>query len=355
MSEVLLVLAERVLHDDLARCGAAAGYRIVRGDAAHCRHDWLRARAVVADGAALAGLAAAGVPARSGVLAVATADTDPDTWRSGLSIGAQGGYVLPDDEAGLVAALSGLRRPRRSTAPLLAVVGGHGGAGVSTFASVVALTARSAGESILLLDAEPGGAGVDLLLGAENVPGLRWSDITGETGSIQGQALSAALPRCGERLRFLTRGRDDGAPLSTETVLAVVDAARANGETVIADAGRAQDRAAVGVLDSADLAVVVTAASVPAVAATRKLIARLGPPGEAKLVVRGPSPAGLSAEQVADAVGLPLLAAVRSRRAFARDCEEGRLRAVSRSPETRAARAVLDELDQSAGVRGRRR
>ena len=351
MSETLLVLAESAVHDDAARCGAAAGYRIVRGDPAHCRGDWLRATAVVVDGAALAVLAQVQPPARLGVVVAAGVGADPALWRAGLSVGAQGGYVLPDDEAALVAALSRLRRPRRSAAAVLALVGGHGGVGVSTFAAVLARTASRSETGVLLLDVAPGGAGLDLLLGAEDLPGLRWSDITGETGSIQGQALSAALPRVGDRLRILTQRRDDGGPLSAETVLAVVDAARSDGGLVIADLGRASDPAAAGVLDSADLIAVLTGASVPGVSATRKLLARIGVRSEMRLVVRLPAPGGLAAEQVAQAVGVPLVTTLRSRATLARSSEEGGIRAVPRSPEVRAATAVLVALDELRGGR----
>ncbi|MFT3660349.1 MAG: hypothetical protein QM809_02810 [Gordonia sp. (in: high G+C Gram-positive bacteria)] len=352
MSEMLLVLTDAVLHDAVVRCGAAAGYTTVRGDPATCRRDWLRAGAVVADGAALEALAALALPARSGVLVVAASAADQSAWRAGLAAGAQGGYVLPDDEAGLTAAMSGLRRPHRSAAPVLAVVGGHGGAGTSTFAAVLGLSAARSGAAVLLLDAEPAGAGLDLLLGAEEVSGLRWDEVAGETGSIHRQALSAALPRLGGRLAFLTRSRDDGAPLSAETALAVLDAARTDGQTVIVDVGRAMDPSAAGVLDSADLSVVVTRATVPGVAATRKLVSRCALGGESGLVVRGPAPGGLSDVQVAEAIGLPLLAGMRSRKALRRRCDDGGLRDSPRGSEARAAETVLGEL---ARVRGARR
>lgn len=352
MSEALLALTGPALHDEVARCGAAAGYQIVRGDPARCRGEWLRATAVVVDGAALAVLEESGPPARPGVLVAAGPGADPTVWRAALSVGAQGGYTLPDDEAALVAALSALRRPRRSAAAVIALVGGHGGVGVSTFAAVLALTAGRADIGVLLLDVEPGGAGLDLLLGAEDAAGLRWSDITGETGSIQGQALSAALPRFGERVRILTQRRDDGASLSAETVLAVVDAARSDGGLVIADLGRATDPVAAGVLDSADLVVVLSSATVPAVAATRKLLARIGSRPELRLLVRVPAPGGLAPEQIARAVQVPLVGTLRTRAALARRCEEGGVRAVPRSPEVRAAAAVLAALTD---VRGGRR
>lgn len=344
MTQTLLVLTHAVIFDDVARCGAAAGYDVVRGDPQRCRPGWLRAAAVVADGPALTVLAGRGLPARDGVLVVGGADAAPDTWRRGLGLGAQGGFVLPDEEAGLVAALSSLRRPRQAAAPMLAVVGGHGGAGTSTFAAVLARTASRSRRATVLLDADPSGAGLDLLLGAEEAPGLRWGDVTGETGSIAGQALSAALPSVSDQLRVLTRARDDSAPLSAETALAVVDAARSVGSTVIADLGRGADPSSAGLLESADLTVVVTAASVPAVAATRKLVARLEG-RRCRLVVRSPSPGGLSPVQVAEAIGLPLVAGLRTRSAVARAGESGGIRVRRRSPEVRAAQAVLDQLD----------
>lgn len=351
MTETLLVLADPVVFDDAARCGAAAGYTVVRADPARCRAGWLRATAVAADGPALQVLAARGLPARDGVLVVAGCDAEPETWRRGLGAGAQGGFVLPEEEADLVAALSAMRRPRRAAAPVLAVAGGHGGAGVSTFAAVLALTASRAGGPVVLLDGDPGGAGLDLLLGAEAAGGLRWHDITGETGSIAGAALSAALPRVSARLSFLTRARDDGSPLSAETVLAVLDAARGEGATVIADVGRAVDPAAGGLLESADLIVVLTRASVPAVAATRKLLARLDDPDRVRLVVRSPAPGGLSERQVAEAVGARLLTGLRSRPGLARACESTGLRSGARTPEVRAARVVLEALGERCGAR----
>ena len=349
MNDELLVLTGPHLHDDVARCGAAAGYRMVTGHPADCRHEWLRAGAVVVDGGALEALARATPPERPGVIVVAGPDDEPP-WRAGLIVGAQGGFVLTSDESALVAALSGVRRPVRGAARVLAVVGGHGGAGASSLAAATALTAALDGP-VLLMDADPIGAGLDLLLGAERRPGLRWGDITGQTGSIAGPALSAALPSAADGLKVLTRARDDGTALHPDTVLAVLDAARSHGDTVIADAGRATDAACAGVLDTADLVVVIAGASVPAVSATRRLVGRIGTRSETALVVRGPSPGGLTADEIARAVGLPLLTGIREQRGLARQSESGGLRLGARAPLATAATTVLDALAAKAGRR----
>lgn len=338
MTDVLLVLTDPVMHDDLARCGAAAGYRLVRGRAEDCRREWLRARAVVADAGALAVLAEE-AQQRPGVIAVGTG-SGPDLsglWRLGLTVGAQGGYLLPEQESGLVAALSRLRTPTRSPAGAVAVVGGHGGCGASTLAAAVALVAAASGARVMLADLDHSGGGLDLLLGAEDLTGLRWRDIAGDTGSIGGSALRAALPEAADGLCVVAPARDDPDPPGTRTVLAVVDAARTNGDFVVADVGRDWSPTTRAVLDSMDEVVVVTAATVAGVAASRRLVTRLSDCAEPGLVVRGPSPGGLTARQIAAAVGLPLLAGLRPQPLLARRVERGGLRVTARSPLGRVA------------------
>ncbi|MGO3326303.1 septum site-determining protein Ssd [Gordonia sp. (in: high G+C Gram-positive bacteria)] len=347
MTDVLLVLAAEELHADLARCAAAAGYTMVVGDAAACRHDWLRARAVAVDADASAVLADLHPPRRPAVVVVGASEDDTRRWQSGLSLGAQGGFVLPDEEAGLAGALSEFRRPVRTPAGAVAVIGGHGGAGASSLAAAVALVAADLGQRVLLLDADQSGAGCDLILGVEDEPGLRWSNVTGESGAIAGPALRAALPGAG-RISVITSGRDDVEPLRPDTVLAVVDAARSAGDVVIADVGREPGSVAAGLVDSADFAVVVTTASVHAVSATRRTAARLVGDRDAVLVVRGPSPGGLRASEVASAIGLPLLGGYRPERALAQRCEASGLRLKRHGPLTTAAQDVYRRLHDRA-------
>ncbi len=337
---MLLVLAGEEFHDDLARCSAAAGYTVVVCDAARCRHQWLRAAAVVADAASLSVVRDSGLPRRSGLFVISAPDDDGVAWRSGLVLGADGGFVLPDEEGGLVAALSRVREPRRHPAGAVAVVPGHGGAGASTLAAGVALVAART-SPVLLLDVDQAGAGADLLLGIEAESGLRWPDVNGETGAIGGAALRTAVPRT-RGVGVLCGARDDASALRPETVLAVVDASRGAGDVVVADVGREPGPVAAGVLDSVDLTVVVTAATVPAVAASRRTVARLLDGRDAVLVVRGPSPSGLRPEQVAGAVGLPLLGHLRPDGGLAARCESGGLTLRRFSSLTRAAEIVCE-------------
>jgi hypothetical protein len=62
------------------------------------------------------------------------------------------------------------------------------------------------------------------------------------------------------------------------------------------------------------------------------------------VVVRGPSPGGLAPREVARAVGLPLLAAMRPQPGVAERLEQGALRLSRRSPLAVAAGRVLAVL-----------
>lgn len=62
------------------------------------------------------------------------------------------------------------------------------------------------------------------------------------------------------------------------------------------------------------------------------------------LVVRGPSPGGLRAAEIADVTGLPLLASIRAQPQLAEQAERGGLRLSGRSALTVAARRVLAVL-----------
>ena len=86
------------------------------------------------------------------------------------------------------------RNPRREdgrTGAVVAVMAGRGGAGASLFATALAQSARDA----LLIDADPWSGGIDLVVGTEDEPGLRWPDLALEHGRLDFTALRQALPR----------------------------------------------------------------------------------------------------------------------------------------------------------------
>ena len=78
--------------------------------------------------------------------------------------------------------------------PVIGVSSGCGGAGASVFAAVLAACADP---PALLLDADPTGGGLDVLLGCEQLPGPRWPDLRLRGGTLDPAGLLAALPRWG--------------------------------------------------------------------------------------------------------------------------------------------------------------
>lgn len=105
-------------------------------------------------------------------------------------------------------------------------------------------------------------------------------------------------------------------------------------------------------LCTADLVVVIAPADVRAAAATGALtrwVREVNP--NLGLVVRGPAPGGLRAVDLANGIGLPLLAAMRPQPGLAGALERGGLRLAARSPLAIAAARVLQVLRrQPAGV-----
>src|SRR5699024_1908763 len=126
--------------------------------------DWVRSPVVVLDPAAAQSCVAAGLSRRRSVLLVcAPKDDGAGVWQCAVRLGADDVFLLPEDADSLLDAFrrrAGTRR--RGGGGIITVVSGHGGAGASVLASALALTAEP---SSLLVDLDPAGPGLDLILG----------------------------------------------------------------------------------------------------------------------------------------------------------------------------------------------
>jgi secretion/DNA translocation related CpaE-like protein len=264
-----------------------------------------------------------------------------------IDIGAQHLCVLPAQEAELVSHLAEATEsgPRSgSHRPVLAVAPGRGGAGASVFAAALATVAGDA----LVVDLDPCGGGIDLVLGGESAPGLRWPELQVESGRLSWVALREVLPR--RREVSILSGTRCFHSVDAAASAAVVDAGRRGGATVVCDLPRQLTEAAAAALQFADLVVVVTSCDIRAIAATTATLDTLRCVNPAiGLVVRGPSPGGLLAREVAEASGAPLLAAMRPQPMLDRRLEQGGLRLRSRAPLARAAATVLDVARRNPG------
>jgi secretion/DNA translocation related CpaE-like protein len=353
-SRPLVVSADEDLLDDVLRVLAAAGTEpeVATGGPA-LRRAHRDAELVLLGSDVLTSPAVRALPRRPGMVVVAGGALTPPAWAAAVELGAERVAVLPDDEAWLAARAADAVRAPVERGRLVVVGGSCGGAGTSTLAAALALTAAGSAAGVLLVDADPWGGGLDLLLGAEDVDGLRWPALRGVRGRVSGEALLAALPEVGG-VTVLAAARDDPAAIPAAGLTAVVEAARACGRPVVVDLSRPagpDDATAAAVLAEADLAVLVVPARLRAASAARGLLA--GAPGEpapwraARLVVREVA-GGLSTAEVAAVSGRPVLAGLAHDRGAVARGERGEPPSVTpRSPLGSLARRLLDELAQA--------
>lgn len=345
----LVMVSDPELLDAILRLAAAAGCELDRAvDATAARRLWADAPVVLLDAAAAQHCAGHGLPRRGRVLVAVRGEPPPGVWQQAVAIGAEHVVSLPDAEPWLVAALSEAIEEPRARGPVVGVLGGRGGAGASVLAAAVAVTAVRDGRRALLVDCDPLGGGLDLVLGAEDLDGLRWPGVGVGGGRVPAAALHAALPAPqvgrGGGLAVLSCDRGAGGP-APGAVSAVIDAGRRAGETVVCDLPRHPTDAAGAALAAADLVVLVVPADVRSCAAAARVVATLAEHGAVpRLVVRGPAPGGVDAAEVARALGLPLLATMRPEPGLARALERGEAPGRARGPLAAAARAVLAAL-----------
>lgn len=338
------MLDDPVLRDELDRVAAAVGLRVVHADGSLSvsRKAWSAASAVVLDEAAAVGCARTGLPRRAHVVVATADDPPPATWAAAIEVGARHVLRLPAQEHDLIRELADAAESARDDSTrgaVVAVIGGCGGAGASLFAAALARTASDP----MLVDLDPWAGGIDLLIGAETTRGVRWPDLALQGGRLTWSAVRDALPEY--RGMSLLSGIRRAVDLNGGAVQAVLDAGRRGGATVVCDLARRMTDAVETALDTADLVVVVSPCDVRACAATATIapvLAAINP--NLGLVVRGPSPGGLRADEVATIAGVPLLAAMRPHPGLAGQLEHTGLRIGRRSALAAAARKVLAVL-----------
>ncbi|MFF8269466.1 septum site-determining protein Ssd [Streptomyces sp. NPDC016562] len=247
-----------------------------------------------------------GAPRRTGVFLVGRDLDDPLVWQRAVEIGAEEVLRLPDAESRLVDRIADVVEGAGRPALAVGVIGGSGGAGASTLACALAVRAARAGERTILIDGDPLGGGMDVLLGGEGAEGLRWPDFAGSRGRVGAGALEESLPEM-HALRVLSWDRGDRVVVPPAAIRSVVAAARRRGGVVVVDLPRRVDEAVAEVLAQLDLVLMVVPGELRAVAAAGRVAAGVRMVArDVRVVVRGRCPAGLDPEAVARLLGAPL-------------------------------------------------
>jgi secretion/DNA translocation related CpaE-like protein len=359
----LVVTSDPDLLDDLLRLAHEAGAVLdVSPDPTGARRRYRAAPLVLVGIDAAAACLRAGLPRRPGIVLVgrrpevapagqslaagpsrAVDAVGPPDWPVAEELGADHIAVLPAAEPWLVDRLS--RLARTGLARMVAVLGGRGGAGASVLAAGLAVTGARAGLRTLLIDADPLGGGVDLVLGWESLDGLRWPALSETSGRISPPALVEVLPRRGE-LVVLSWDRGDVLAVPAEAMATALDAGRRGQDLVVVDLPRRLDDASMLALAAADQGYLVVPAELRACAAAARVAAAAAPhcPSLAA-VVRGPAPGGLRGPEVAQALGLPLAGSLRPEPGLARGLECGQAPARDgRGPLALLCQRLLREL-----------
>lgn len=320
----LLLTADSALLDDVLRLAAAADVEV---EVAHAvpaaRASWQTAPLILVGADLAEDLAHRDPPRRPGVVVVGTERDEPDVWPLAVAVGAEQVVVLPDAETWLVDRLADALEGTPDKAAGVCVIGGRGGAGASVLASALALTGARSGRRTLLVDADPLGGGIDLVLGQEHAAGSRWGDFTGTRGRLSCAALRSALPKVGE-LAMLSLDRSEGSIIPVEAMRAVLSAAERGCDLIVVDLPRSLDDAAEEALSRCAVTLLVVPAEVRAtVAAARVAEAVRRRTADVRVVVRGPAPTGLDARTVAESLALPLAGHLRAESNLAAALDRG--------------------------------
>lgn len=225
-------------------------------------------------------------------------------------------FVLAGDDDGLVRAVrEQLRPPRDERAGAVhCVFQAKGGAGATTIATNLAAALQRAGTRTCLVD-------LDLNLGdvlsfLDLGGGYALSDVADNMRRLDRSLLDASVPRHATGVHVLAQSHriEDAAHVDARAVASVLEFLRRHYDAIVVDGLRTFDDLALAALDAAGSVLLVVTQEVPAVRNARRcveLFRHLGHERLLRLVVnRYQKTAEISAEVVADTVGLPIAATI---------------------------------------------
>lgn len=264
------------------------------------------------------------LPATPGVpsVLVGAEGAGDDVWRAAARLGVDNVVVLPAGAEWLSQRMVQAVEPPRKPALTHGVVGGTGGAGASVLACAVARQSAEAGISTVLVDADALGGGLDVVLGCENLEGLRWPALASSRGRLRPSTLQDALPRQGN-LSVLSWDRTlDATSAITDGVFdAVIAASQQAFEFVVIDLPR---HAPIEWAAMCHSMTVVTPGRVRAAVATAAVANRLTQVhSSVRIAVRENGRAGVDADLLAKAVGLELAGTFRDDPALVEQLDRG--------------------------------
>ena len=287
------------------------------------------------------------LPRRAEVYLLAETGSAPEAYRWSITLGAAV-VVVPGSVRWLSGAIAELSRRPSGSGQTVCVTGGSGGVGTSTLAAGLAFRAARSGRRSVLVDLDPTGGGLDLLVGAERLDGWRWPRLAsarGHLGDLRDQLPSVD----GVDLLSMGRGVEATTP-SPEAVRAVLGALTASHELTVADVPRHVGVDWLEPLASASAWLLVVRDDLRGVTAGRERLRMLQAAGiDPGVVVRTGRSRRIDPHSVADGVGARLLAVLAAEPGLLLAAERGDPPGRSgRSPLGQVARRLLEQVAPSA-------
>jgi secretion/DNA translocation related CpaE-like protein len=320
-ARTLLVTRDEPLLEDMLRLAAAGGVTLdVAHDVPEAVRGWSGAGLVLVGADLLDGLAAALPPRRTAVHVVGHAPVADGCFRQALAVGAENVVELPAADDWMVELLTDAADGVSGHARTIALMGGSGGAGATTFAAALAVTAAES-IPVTLVDTDPLGGGVDRVVGLESCTGVRWDTLTRTRGRIGARFLRESLPQADD-LAVLAWGSGPPPEVDPAAAREALSAAQRGSSLVVLDLPRHQTPMTAELLGRCDDVVLVAGLTVPAAAAAARVTAALGRvAARLHLAVRGGG--ALSPDEVAAMLGVPLLVEIGEQRRLAESVDLG--------------------------------
>ncbi len=246
-----------------------------------------------------------GLTGHQEVIVVGVPDDEARVWGTAANLASSRVVILPHG-SGWLAEHLGRRLNPVAAGSVVGFLGTAGGCGVSTLAFWCARTLAGQGRPTLLVDGQPLHGGLDLALGLEDRPGVRWHDLRELRGTLNAGQLRSALPAAGNLsvLSHAARPTDAGdAGEGMESAVAVLDAARGAYDVTLVDLG-GRSHSGRALAAACDHLVLLVPSRPRSVAALEAVLPGYGSV-QVTVVLRGPVLDGLDAWHLADRAGRP--------------------------------------------------
>lgn len=333
---IVVSTADPELLDHALSVVAAAGLEAeVTSDPGSLRSHWSSASMLLVGVDQAPMVAELRLGRRAEVYLLSETTSAPEAYQWSVPLGAAV-VVVPGNARWLSGAIAELTRRPTGTGRTVCVTGGSGGVGTSTLAAALAVASARGGERSVLVDLDPGGGGLDLLVGAERLDGWRWPRLAGARGHLGG--LGDQLP-CIDGVDVLSMGRGgEAVSPAPEALRAVLGAVLAGPGVGVLDVPHHLGGELLEVAATVQTWLVVVRDDLRGVAAGRQRVAELAGAGvRPGLVVRSGRSRLIDPQGVAEGVGLDLRGVLVDDSGLTVAAERG-------DPPGRSARSPLGQL-----------